>query len=527
MDKPLSTDNKRAEKLLGVMNYCVRFNHLRIFFRASAGSLRLPDLYVTRALRSADRGNRSGAWRGIALVATLLWVMLPAVSAYGDSFTENPPVWEPLLWGGKVTSDRSMPTPSDKAEDVDGIAGIRGSTPTDSARAGEIDRLGEDRPTQAKSTDPNSVFRTSGLSGPVFASACSPPALVLPGIEFPRMLCREPFRSLALNNMPPLYVTPELPGEGIWESSGMPSVSDGWPVLYKTSYRPSEKYPNAIVHMIMLDMKYLSMRLYIGSGEPNRPANASMIEPENRSRLVAITNGLWKQKHSRDAGAIFRGKILREMVPGMATIVLYKDGFVDILEWNDSIPVDKVSDARQLRHLIVKDGRVVRTINSGGKVVDAEIGLGFLLSEDQRGPQGSFWGSYPYGYGRPYGYGNPYGYGGQAGGINYSDEWFIATRSAFGIRKDGNLVFAIGHHISTKDLAKALVLAGCERAIHGDANPHNVVGNLYYRNPDGDIVQVSKLSPDQKDYTLKRYLDRSYTSDFFGFFSKLRQNDNT
>jgi hypothetical protein len=91
------------------------------------------------------------------------------------------------------------------------------------------------------------------------------------------------------------------------------------------------------------------------------------------------------------------------------------------------------------------------------------------------------------------------------------------TRSAFGIRKDGNLVFAIGHHISTKDLAKALVLAGCDRAIHGDANPHNVVGNLYYGNGDGEIVKRVKLSPEQRSYTLDRY-DRSYTSDFFGFF---------
>jgi len=56
------------------------------------------------------------------------------------------------------------------------------------------------------------------------------------------------------------------------------------------------------------------------------------------------------------------------------------------------------------------------------------------------------------------------------------DLWFLATRSAFGIRPDGNLVFAVGHHIGTMDLAKALALAGCVRGIHGDANPGNCFG---------------------------------------------------
>jgi hypothetical protein len=87
------------------------------------------------------------------------------------------------------------------------------------------------------------------------------------------------------------------------------------------------------------------------------------------------------------------------------------------------------------------------------------------------------------------------------------------------------VVFAIGHHISTKDLAKALVLAGCVRAIHGDSNPHNVLGNLYYNNWNGDISKRAKLSPDQKSYTLDRYVDKSYTSDYFGLFLRPRGRD--
>jgi hypothetical protein len=293
-----------------------------------------------------------------------------------------------------------------------------------------------------------------------------------------------------------------MPGEGVWQSGGLPTGKDGMPIVYTTSYRPSVRYANAVAHMMLFDMKQLSMKLYIGSTEPGGSSKTASVEPQDKSRLLAITNALWKQKHSGEGGAIFRGTVLKTLMPGLATIVAYNDDSVDILEWNDGIPTSLVRDARQLRHLIVKEGKVVDSVIQGGRRADSEIGLGFLLSEEEQAPN-PYWG----------------GFAGLAPTPTYGEEWFIATRSAFGIRKDGNLVFAIGHHISTKDLAKALVLAGCDRAIHGDANPHNVVGNLYYGNGDGEIVKRVKLSPEQRSYTLDRY-DKSYTSDFFGFFLK-------
>ena len=147
-----------------------------------------------------------------------------------------------------------------------------------------------------------------------------------------------------------------------------------------------------------------------------------------------------------------------------------------------------MQDARQLRHLIVKDGMVVQSVLRKGKIEDSEIGLGFLL-------------------------------GGGGKDLDGKHAWFVAHRSAFGIRKDGNLVFAIGHHIGSKDLARALVLAGCERGLHGDANPDNIVANLYIRDVFGNMVRKAKLSPEQANYTLNRY-DDSYSKDFFAFFLK-------
>ncbi len=291
-------------------------------------------------------------------------------------------------------------------------------------------------------------------------------------------------------DIPALYTSPALEGEGIWSAENVPaSYLDGKPLAYKTVYRPSVEFPNSIVYMTVFDMKKVKPKLFIGQTEPGIYNISNISETEDLSKIVAITNAMWMQQHSRGAGAIFRGQAVYPMVPGMATMVVYKDDSVDVLEWSDDIPTHLVKDARQLRHLIVKDGTVVEQVLKGGKLSDSEIGLGgFLIDDKGRSTMGNKF-------------------------------WFLANRTAFGIRADGNLVFAMGHHVSTKDLAKALILAGCKRAIHGDANIHNIVCNFYFRNEANKIVKRERLSPEQLTYTMKRY-DQGYMKDFFAFYEK-------
>lgn len=290
--------------------------------------------------------------------------------------------------------------------------------------------------------------------------------------------------------IPPLYTSPELPGEGVWTAEDLPLSVDGHPLIYKTVYRPSEEFPNSTVYMAVFDMKRLRTRLFIGQTEPGiYQISHNTVAGENLSKIVAITNAMWMQQHARGAGAIFREQVVYPMVPDMATMVVYRDDSVDITEWTNDIPLSLVRDARQLRHLIVKDGKVVEQVLKHGKVGDPEIGLGgFLVDSGGRSTMGNKF-------------------------------WFLANRTAFGIRDDGNLVFAMGHHCSTRDLAKALVLAGCKRAIHGDANIHNIVCNFYFRNETDKIVKRDRLSPEQLQYTMKRY-DQGYSKDFFAFYEK-------
>jgi hypothetical protein len=320
------------------------------------------------------------------------------------------------------------------------------------------------------------------------ASASDTHGVALPDTGEFHLLSRDPLDLLRLENIKPLYTSPAMPGEGVWETSGCPRDTQGRPLVYKTFYRPSVAFPNAMVFVMVVDMSRVDLQYYVGSQEPAARLAASTVDAENRRHIMAFTNAMWMQRHSKGAGAIFRGKELYPMVDGMATLIVYKDGSVDVREWSRDIPVHMVSDARQLLHLIVKDGMVVQTVQKGKRTEDAEIGLGFLLG----------------------------GGGKDADGNHF---WYVAHRSAFGVRNDGNLVFAIGHHIGSKDLAKAMVLAGCTRAMHADANPDNIVGNLYIRDSFGNLVQKVKLSPEQSKYSLNRY-EKAYTKDFFAFFLK-------
>jgi hypothetical protein len=350
-------------------------------------------------------------------------------------------------------------------------------------------------PTFGSETDP-----TGGILGPGSPLSASLEKLLSAGLP------GRVEQLVAVKNMPPLYAEPKMSNEGVWIKDDLSGGHDAVPLIYRTFYRPSDNFPNSIVYMMLLNMKRISPRLYLGAAEQYRKVSVSCIEPMYQRHLLAVTNALWQTRHAGKGGIILDGQVLKKMEPGVAAIVVYKDDSMDVLEWNDQIPLTQVRDARQLMHLIVKDGKVVTSVVKKGALVSAEIGLGALLNEDQPviTVPGGYWGEQSY----------------QQLNTTSGDLWFLANRSAFGIRPDGNLVFAVGHHISTVDLAKALVLAGCVRGMHGDANPGNAVGALYYTDSTGKIVNKQGLSPLQDRSTPDRYLTGSYPKDFFAFFRR-------
>ncbi len=87
------------------------------------------------------------------------------------------------------------------------------------------------------------------------------PTVMLPDTGEFNLLTRDPLDQLQLDNIKPLYTSPGIPGEGVWETSGSPKDSLGKPIVYKTFYRPSVDFPNAIVFMMVLDMSKAFMQV--------------------------------------------------------------------------------------------------------------------------------------------------------------------------------------------------------------------------------------------------------------------------
>ncbi len=104
------------------------------------------------------------------------------------------------------------------------------------------------------------------------------------------------------SNIPPLYTSPALDGEGVWTSEDLPPGRDGRPLVYKTVYRPSPDFPNSVVYMAVFDMKRIKPRLFIGQTEPGIYEISYMPEREDLSKIVAITNAMWMQQHAGARG---------------------------------------------------------------------------------------------------------------------------------------------------------------------------------------------------------------------------------
>ncbi|MGC8604042.1 MAG: hypothetical protein ACP5VS_10170 [Desulfomonilaceae bacterium] len=100
----------------------------------------------------------------------------------------------------------------------------------------------------------------------------------------------------SLKNIPPLYTSPTIEGEGVWASKDTPTGPDGVPLIYKTAYRPSVEFPNSIVYMALFDMSRLKARLFIGQTEPGIYQISDTTPRESLSRIVAITNAMWMQQ---------------------------------------------------------------------------------------------------------------------------------------------------------------------------------------------------------------------------------------
>ena len=163
----------------------------------------------------------------------------------------------------------------------------------------------------------------------------------------------------------------------------------------------------------------------------NLPRGPMEVPPAQRSRLLATFNSGFKLSDSHGGFAV-GGVTYAPLQDGMATIVSYSDGRIDIESWTGGPTVPRgVSFARQNLPLIVAGGRPNPNLSDGPE-------WGVTLGNAIR-----------------------------------------VWRSGIGIDARGDLIYAAANDQTVGSLAQILIRAGAIRAMQLDINDYWVTFNYY------------------------------------------------
>ena len=280
----------------------------------------------------------------------------------------------------------------------------------------------------------------------VVASADPPPA-------------SQPYRPPRIK--PPIH--PALPGEGVWRPAA--AHAGARPPVLVTTFRSDPEYPQFVAGVAWVDSKRTRLDYVPGLAEPPEIAHRGPAEvpAARRHDLVATFNGGFPLETS-NAGLVMRGETIAPMVNGIATLVEYRDGRIDIVRWEHGAePSPRVWFAKQNLPPIVYEGRLNPNLSDGPE-----------------------WG---------------------ATVNNAVRVW----RSGIGVDRRGNLIYAVANYQTVGSLAEILKRAGAVRALELDIN-EDWVSFIGYRRP--GAREPAQLLPD-----IYRPADRYLTPDERDFFA--------
>jgi len=225
----------------------------------------------------------------------------------------------------------------------------------------------------------------------------------------------------------PPKITPvfanRLPGEGVWKGTG--PVVGGRPPVLVTTFRTEVDYPRIVAYVAWFDHTRTSIAWYPGRYEPpNAPLRGPMSVPYGeRWRLLATFNGGFIYRDGSN-GSWIDGRSYEPLKAGLATLVAYRDGRVDVKTWHGGpVAGPNVAFARQSLPLIIDDGRLNPALNDSSQ-------WGFTLGNAVR-----------------------------------------VWRTGAGIDSHGNLIYAAADYQTVGTLARILQRAGAVRAMQLDINP--------------------------------------------------------
>jgi hypothetical protein len=263
-------------------------------------------------------------------------------------------------------------------------------------------------------------------------------------------------------------IRPALAGEGTWKSTG--PVVTGSPGVLVTTFRPDRTYPRIVAYVAWIDHTRTQLALYPGRYEPPgaSPRGPMEVPLSQRRRLLATFNSGFTYNDGHGGFAV-DGQTVTPLHQGMGTVVEYLDGRVDVRSWccSTRLPGSLVL-ARQNLPLIVNHGRPNPLLANGS------------LWGDTLGNAVRVW------------------------------------RSALGIDRRGNLIYAAADFQTAQTLAALMIHSGAVRAMELDINPEWPSFNVYAA-PGG--VGAVKLVPNDQQ-SASRYL----VPDDRDFFAVYRRN---
>jgi Phosphodiester glycosidase len=252
-----------------------------------------------------------------------------------------------------------------------------------------------------------------------------------------------------------------LPGEGIWKRTG--PLVDGRAPVRVTTFRTELAYPRIVAYVAWFDHERTALAFYPGRYEPpNAPVRGPMSVPsDQRWRLLATFNGGFTYIDGHNGSSV-NGLTYEPLKDGLATLVGYRNGRVDIKTWTGGPNAGSgIIFARQSLPLIIQNGRLNPALNDSSQ-------WGFTLGNAVR-----------------------------------------VWRTGVGIDRRGNLIYAAADYQTVITLARILQRAGAVRAMQFDINPewptliaYSHLGSLGPTKvvPNGMQPVTRYLMPDDRDF---------------------------
>lgn len=220
----------------------------------------------------------------------------------------------------------------------------------------------------------------------------------------------------------PVFAHP-LRGEGVWKPTGPPV--DGHPPVLVTTFRTERAYPRIVAYLAWFDHTRTALAYYPGRYEPPSASLRGPMEVpwSQRWRLLASFNSGFIYTDGLNGDAL-DGHVNEPLKDGLATLVAYRSGGVNIINWKGGAsPSRRVAFARQSLPLIIDHGRLSPALNDSTQ-------WGFTLGNAVR-----------------------------------------VWRTGIGIDRRGNVIYAAADYQTVITLARILKRAGAVRAMELDINP--------------------------------------------------------